>query len=228
LIGVQARNTHSSSFSRGISLAPGATPATADIVIDGCIVTGIPHGSSFAFVGSSGTFTFINCLSYANACSGFDLRHGAGATHNVYNCVAAANNNGFSFESVSSTNTIRNCYAGGSTTADFTGPIDTASNNHSEDGTNGTTTAYSTSSGAYFTNITASSENFSVTASSDLIDDGFDLSGTFTTDILGTTRGATFDVGVYEYVAAGGDPEGSLIQGKLLRGGLLLGGVLTR
>jgi hypothetical protein len=31
-----------------------------------------------------------------------------------------------------------------------------------------------------------------------------------------------------EYGAAGGDPEGSLIQGKLLRGGLLLGGVLTR
>ena len=31
-----------------------------------------------------------------------------------------------------------------------------------------------------------------------------------------------------EYGAAGGDPEGSLIQGKLLRGGLLLGSVLTR
>jgi hypothetical protein len=30
-----------------------------------------------------------------------------------------------------------------------------------------------------------------------------------------------------EYGAAGGDPEGSLIQGKLLRGGLLLGGVLV-
>jgi hypothetical protein len=36
------------------------------------------------------------------------------------------------------------------------------------------------------------------------IDAGADLSGTFTTDIIGATRGATWDIGAFEYVAAGG------------------------
>ena len=207
LLGVQVRNTHSSSDSHGLRVRPLVTPANADIRLTGVISYGVPHASARGVLISDCTATCINCLSYGHGGDGFRFSFGAnGFTGYVYNCVAAANGaTGFTADSSSNTTTIRNCYSGGNTGADYSANWDTASNNHSEDGTLGTTTAYSTSSGAYFTNVTAASENFTLGSSSTLIDAGYDLSGTFTTDILGTTRGATFDVGVYEYVAGGSE-----------------------
>lgn len=74
----------------------------------------------------------------------------------------------------------------------------------SSDGSDSTSTvAYSTSSGAYFTNVTAGSEDFHITnTSSDLFEAGTDLSGTFTDDIDGDTRGATWDIGIDYIVGA--------------------------
>jgi hypothetical protein len=54
-----------------------------------------------------------------------------------------------------------------------------------------------------FTNVTGGSEDYRLPAGSGLIDVGLDLSGTFTTDIVGETRGATWDIGADEYVAGG-------------------------
>jgi hypothetical protein len=63
--------------------------------------------------------------------------------------------------------------------------------------------AYSTSSGAYFTSVTAGSENLHIGASSALKNVGTDRSAAFTTDIDGQTRSGTWDIGADEYVAAG-------------------------
>ena len=98
---------------------------------------------------------------------------------------------------------LTNNYAGGSTDYDYNsgGANNVWATNYSEDGTGTTTTAaFSISSGAYFTSITGGSENAALQSSSSLVDAGTSLSGTFTDDINGTTRGATWDVGAYEYV----------------------------
>lgn len=161
--------------------------------------------ASYGFRVYGGTARFINCISYGNTSNGWRMQDpGSGCNVTFYNCLAAANSgNGFLFSS--GTSTARNCYAGGNTSADWSAAPSTASNNASEDGTHGTTIAYSTSSGAYFTNVTGGSENFDIGSSSSFVDAGYDLSGTFTTDIVGNSRGATFDIGPFEYQSAGGD-----------------------
>ena len=53
-----------------------------------------------------------------------------------------------------------------------------------------------------FTSTTGGSENFHlVSADTDAIDNGADLSGVFTDDIDGVTRGATWDIGADEFVS---------------------------
>jgi len=99
--------------------------------------------------------------------------------------------------------TAQNCYIYGAndSIADPSGDS-VYTNTHTNDGENGTTTtAYSTSSGAYFTNVTGGSEDFHITnTSSALFEAGSNLSGTFTDDIDGNTRSA-WDVGV-DYIQA--------------------------
>jgi hypothetical protein len=73
-----------------------------------------------------------------------------------------------------------------------------------------------------FTNVTAGAENFDLPLGSALIDVGTDTSGdaaplNFTTDIVARTRGATWDIGAFEYVA-GGFTEGVDGIGPLLAG----------
>lgn len=56
------------------------------------------------------------------------------------------------------------------------------------------------------------SDDYSLPSGSNLVNIGSDLSATFTDDILANTRGASFDIGAFEYIAVGGGsavPEGS-------------------
>jgi len=47
-------------------------------------------------------------------------------------------------------------------------------------------------------------DNAKIKSTSDLVDEGYDLSGIFTDDYFGDTRGATWDIGADEYVSPGG------------------------
>lgn len=216
--GVQFRNTGTGNWGQGgVLFMP---DETGDVAVDttffemrDCVVYGSGNGNGIVFYG--GNATAINCISYGNSGSGFvyGLIFWTGTRyvdHRLYNCLSAANGAiGFNKDNPydAAACVVRNCYAGGNTGDDYGGnalnAYDAHSNNRSEDGSKSTTTAaYSTSSGAYFTNITAGSENFDIGSSSSFIDAGYDLSGTFTTDILGNARGATFDIGPFEYQAA--------------------------
>jgi hypothetical protein len=69
-----------------------------------------------------------------------------------------------------------------------------------------------------FTNVTAGSENWSLPSGSALVGTGTDTSGeaaplNFTTDINGTTRVAPWDIGAFEYVAAGGTLRTLMLMG---------------
>ena len=197
--GIQFQGTASGQWNKeGLCFA-----GNGDCRADACVAYACGD-SSYGFRVYGGTARFTNCISYGITSNGWRMQDpGSGCNVTFYNCLSAANSgNGFLFSS--GTSTARNCYAGGNSSADWSAAPSTSSNNASEDGTHGTTIAYSTSSGAYFTNVTGGSENFEIGASSSFVDAGYDLSGTFTTDIIGNSRGATFDIGPFEYQASGG------------------------
>lgn len=218
--GIQARNTNNATWStRGIAFMPdgngNVSAANAEYRADACIAYGCGSGADGMYA-YGGTARFTNCISVGNSGDGFRSRDGgSGGTHTFYNC-AAVGNTGAGFHPIHSgiNITVRNCYAGGNTGSDYSTAdttFDTLNYSYSEDGSASTSTAaYSTSSGCYFTNVTAGSEDLAIAnASSTLVDAGVDLSGTFTTDILGATRSGTWEVGPFNYAAAGGAISGS-------------------
>jgi len=149
----------------------------------------------------------VNCIAVRGGQRGFFISDDATSCF-VYNCVAINCGTGFRFGDYR-TFYVKNCYSGGNTTDYYGGSDVVWTTCYSEDGTGTTTTAAcSTSSGVYFTNVTAGSEDVSISASSALNDSGTNLSSdtyyAFSTDILGTSRGTSWCVGAYEYVAAGG------------------------
>jgi hypothetical protein len=128
-------------------------------------------------------------------------------TFNCYNCDCINTSSSPGFWVQNGTWTLKNCYASSNGGSAYSGsPTLTTCASADTTGTAGLQSiAYSTSSGAYFTNVTAGSEDFHIGASSALINVGTDLSVTFTTDIDGTTRptgAGTWDIGADEIVAA--------------------------
>ncbi|MBI2029039.1 right-handed parallel beta-helix repeat-containing protein [Candidatus Gottesmanbacteria bacterium] len=131
------------------------------------------------------TCSVYNNTVHSNTVHGFNIQGGTGGTQNVKNNIATDN-----------------------TTADFTFPSNTAtlncSNNLSSDATAddaGCTSAQiSKSSADQFVSITGGSENLHLKTGADAIDNGTDLSGTFTNDIDNDTRpnGAAWDIGADE------------------------------
>lgn len=188
----------------------------ADIRYSDCLLYNC--GSDGAFV-YSGNTTFINCVSMNNGGIGFKNHYGGTPTVRCYNCVAI-NNAGIGFDSTnaptSSYFVAKNCYSGGNGGDDYSSAKVSKTTCHSEDATGDTQTAFSTSSGAYFTNVTAGSEDIHIGASSALINVGTDISAdSYWThpsgyvDIDGNARGTganATDVGADEYVSAGGGP----------------------
>lgn len=149
----------------------------------------------------------VNCICIGGAYG--ITAHNGGSDVYLYNNTIINTGTGFRLHTFNS-QTLRNNYAGGTTTADYSyGSNESLTWDHcySEDGTGTTTTAAcSTSSGAYFTNVTAGSEDLAIGSSSSLNDNGANLSSdatyAFSVDIIGTSRGTTWCVGAYEYVAS--------------------------
>lgn len=181
--------------------------------ISDCIVYDQTSSSAFGFLLYSCTeIIVLNCLAMNINGDGFKVGTGGFVVAYCYNCVSV-NNAGYGFY-VDAWRTLncKNCYAGGNTSADFGKHADGTLNlttNHAEDGTGNTTTAFSTSSGAYFTTITAGSEDLHITTDSALKDAGTDLSADSkwvhpdgNVDIDGDTR-SSWDVGADEFVSAG-------------------------
>ncbi len=219
LEGLQIQNTGTSnSGTRGLYFNPGVTGTSNDDSYGRALIVRNSPGAT-GIEGNSGVQTLINCLSYGNGSNGIRCNFGAAGlgTMTCLNCVSAGNGGaGFTTSSASNAGVLRNCYSGGNTGVDYSTNWDTLQTCYSEDGTESTpTAAYSTSSGAYFTNITAGSEDFHIGASSSLKDVGTDLSATFTTDIDGETRptgASTWDVGVDEIVGGGTSYDVSLSE----------------
>jgi len=132
------------------------------------------------------------------------------ASVDVYNCTLVGGTYGV--YRVTGTVTLRNTYCSG-VTASTSGTITATYSAFSDAGVAGTgnvaSVAKSISAGAYFTNVTAGSENWAIASASSALDNvGTDVSGgtaplNYTVDILGTTRSA-YDIGAHELVVGGG------------------------
>jgi len=204
--GLQIKNTSPYSTPAVLCLNLGAG---GDIRFTDCLVydtsTSTQNGFKCQNCNSTCTVTFINCAAFA--CSGDGFNADAG-TIRFYNCVSV-NNGGYGIRTNFNTLTTKNCYSGGNTSADyFTSGSHAHTTSYSEDGTGSTSTAaFSTSSGAYFTNVTSGSENLHIGASSSLKDAGTSLAGwdhpSGDVDVDGDARSGTWDVGYDEYVSAG-------------------------
>jgi len=93
--------------------------------------------------------------------------------------------------------------------ADFYGTeaTDNGSSNNATSDSSGNSGLTGLSSSNQFTDISSQTDpDLSLLETADLVDAGADLSGTFSVDIVGTSRpqGSAWDIGAFEYVVAGG------------------------
>jgi hypothetical protein len=164
----------------------------SDIRLDKLIIKGV-ISSTGACVGiniddADATVRITNCVVY-DIINGANTMYGIYSSSctavDIYNCTVANCHTGYR-RATTGTVTATNCGASGCT-VDFTGTI--------------TQTTCSSTTPTFAAGV----GNFHL-ASNDTtwIDQGTDSSGVFTDDIDGVARGATWDIGADEYVAAGG------------------------
>lgn len=205
--GLQVKNTASNH--EGAVLVQANNVRLSDcLAYDGALVA---SGSRMGFNVNIGNPTqLINCVAMNFVGSGFNVSSGGSCVVYAYNCVSVnCGGRGF-FVSDFRTLHCKNCYAGGNSLDDFGKQSANATLNlttcHSEDTTGNTQTAFSTASGARFTNITAGSEDLHIASNSALRNVGTNLSADGNwlhpngpVDIDGNER-TIWDVGIDEYI----------------------------
>lgn len=135
-------------------------------------------------------------------------------TVNVYNCTVFGNRNGF--RQTNGTVTVKNCVSANNND-DFSGTFSTIDYCASDDG-DGTNQVDWANEGTDWGNVFTDYANgdFSLKnytqAGIKVIGVGVDNpgSGLYSDDIIGTSRSSTWDIGAFEYVAAGGALSGSV------------------
>lgn len=200
---IQIENTHATEGYSAFRHEPEVSASSDNAFITGVNCRGaqwINFGNGFNH--RDGKVTYRNCWASDNQ-KGFEVGFGPDGPPEAHyqNCVSVGNTAfGWWTEAGSITYDLTNCYAGGNGDTDYfdDGNDYTRTTCASEDGSMGSTVAYSTSSGAYFTNVGAGTEDVSIGSSSSLKDAGTDLSGSFTIDIQNQTRTGSWDIGVDE------------------------------
>lgn len=218
---LQVENSGTSSASGGVNCN-----TVTNLTVDRCIIESkcaVPGGSpigSLTLFGSTHIVKNSLLINRRATSPGCALALGSGAV--AVNCTlissAAAGANAIS--GAYGSPTTKNCAifgftaikTGGNTVTHTTGRTDVS-------GVTGLTQiAYDTTTGSGFQNITDATRDFRLKSSSAMINVGTTDATNGTPDIAGTARpsGASYDVGAWEYVAAG-------ITGPLAMGGHLYG-----
>jgi hypothetical protein len=202
LIGLYIDNADSANAD-GAAIYVGTTGG--DVRIDSCKILGVTAGTAGRCIQVGGGNTHIfNCvLLNADVGVSVDWVVENANTVNVFNCTIY-NMTAYGLDRNTATMVAANCVVA-LTGNDFDGTID-IDNCASDDG-DGTapqTLNAASNYAAEFTN--APGADFSLVVGSVCINNGLSdpSSGKYSDDIVGTARGASWDVGAYEYVAAGG------------------------
>lgn len=201
-------------FVIGIAVKLTSSSTSASAIISGnnptniskCYVKGVLSGGvNSKGISSSSVMTVSNCVvcgftGAGTTCAGI-LSSG---TMNVYNCTIYGNYIGVNRPSAG-TLTVKNCISCNNTN-DWNGTLTTlncASDDNDNGGTGDITIATHTDVFTDPANGDFSLKNY--TGAGAVIDAGTDLSGSgVTDDIIDTARGATYDIGAFEYAAGGG------------------------
>ncbi len=209
ITGLQIKNSTSGSSHWDVAFYVAATNYTGQHRFDKLVIV---SGGSAGFINfEAGDLIISNSVFIASGVYGLEV---SGTWSNptgnqILNCVCItkANSYGLNGGTGSYAITIKNTYAySNGANADFAGTANYTTCASSDGSASTATVAYSTSSGAYFTNVSDGSEDFHIGTSSSLKDAGTDLSATFTDDINGNTRSGTWDIGADEYVSGGEPP----------------------
>ena len=201
-------NTHFIGISISNLKSTGNTAFKSNVdgtILDSCLI----YGTNDGITTTSGTgMVVVNTTVYS--CAGCGIMSDGSEGYYAYNDVIINCGTGI-YATNYRTTLVKNCYAGGCTTAGYYldgiyGAM-TFTTSFSSDGSRSTTVvALSTSAGTYFTNVTAGSENCTKKTGSSLIEAGTDLHADatypFTWDYTGTTRAGTWDCGPDEYASS--------------------------
>lgn len=213
--GIQIKHTAPGGNSGGIVWSTLDTLGAATLNISKCIVRGVFSGtaSGLTGVGSSNslatvTANIINCViyDYKNGTSGQGIyTNSASNTINVYNCTIVGCYNGIWRDTNGTIKAINNIVKGSGDTLAYVGTF-TSSNYNATDGTDTGDGGAQSLQSANLTFVDEAGDDFHLASDSDAVDAGTPDpgSGLFSDDIDGVARGATWDIGADEYVAAGG------------------------
>lgn len=216
IIGLQIEtNVATSNNGRPIDIASGIS----NITIDRTIMTAIGTAGDVAFRGNSGgagsSWLIKNSIMESN---GSESAYIEGTSMEFDNDIFITYSSAAALRCVD-TPVVKNSYAYSQSGVAYDTCLSPVTS-YSSDGSQGTTTAaYSTSSGAFFTNVTPGSENFSISLGSALIGSGTNLFSTFTDDIVGATRqsSAPWDVGPFLFGSVVGPTSTTVINNAVLR-----------
>jgi hypothetical protein len=176
----------------------------SSILIDRCILrtqTGSSGNGCIHIATNNVTLTVRNTIIFG---SRYGVYIAVNATLSLDNCVLINNQSGGLGKADLGSTTFRNCYLGGNGYGDirvFFGSVTcttTATSDNSTDNVSLRGISYDIT-GACFVDTTANAEDLRLQDVSKLVNAGTDLSGDFTTDITGTTRSGTWDIGAHEY-----------------------------
>jgi hypothetical protein len=203
---IAATGTQGQAIQNGGAFTPGT-----GVIVDRCILESVStHADGTIINGGTGSLA-KNCLIINRAASGISaIASVQGSTgNNYYNCTLASPRAVASaaFAGNYGSNTIKNCGFFNATAAKSGSASPTYTTCYTDIASppsGCTTTAFSTSSGAQFQNITDGTHDFRIKTGSSLIDVGTTDSTNAPTDIAGTSRpsGSAYDVGAWEYVSA--------------------------
>ncbi|MBI5554871.1 MAG: right-handed parallel beta-helix repeat-containing protein, partial [Elusimicrobia bacterium] len=154
-----------------------------NITVMNCIITRKNDGYAVILSGNAGHKLYNNII-YSDGSGGIGIRCYWSTTSSVFNNTVSGFVTGIIKENGANTDNLKNNISYNNGT-DYSGTFDSAStNNLSKDATAPALGTYYINKTLTFTNTTAGSEDFHlVSADTDAIDKGVDLSATFTTDI---------------------------------------------
>jgi len=170
------------------------------------------EGSGAIWSDAAGELIIIwNCICDGTASTAsFGIGITAGGSSDIYNCTVRDWEDTGIWLTDTGDNNIRNCASVDSTFNDMddTGSgVGTKSHNLTSDATAlGSSPQIDETTANTFTD--ADNEDYTLKTGSNAIDNGTDLSGDFTDDILGITRTGTWDIGAYQHPL--GEPEQTL------------------
>jgi hypothetical protein len=173
--------------------------SAANVSLDSLLVHDFDTGAGSCYgivVETSSSATVRNCVVYDGTGWGI-ASNAASATLTVQNCTVYGIT-GRGIAKITGSTTSTNCIAMGCSNTDFPAGQTQSYNMSSDASASGAGSLTSKTAASQFVSLTGGSEDFHLKTGADAINAGSDLSGSFTGDVDGEIRSASWDMGADE------------------------------